>query len=162
MKKTVLAITAFFALQAGIGLAAPINDLAKGQTALGVGTDTFYLEHKISDRFTLGVQNIDLDHGNGNDIYGQFNLTENVRAIVGSRNFDPGSKAYAGMAVSGPVSPETNGYASLIGGSNFKELQLGTNTSIAQNVDLNLAYHSFMPDAGSNKNSVDFGATLKF
>lgn len=163
MKKTVLALAALFALQATAAFAAPVNDLSQGQTAAGLSTDTFYLEHKVSNSFTLGLQNVDWDNkGSMDDIYGQFKLSENLRGIVGSRDLDPGSKMYLGMAVDGQLSPEWKGYASLIAGSEFKEMQAGANYKVARNVDLNLSYHSYMPDAGRNRNGVDFGATLKF
>lgn len=163
MKKTVLALATFLTLNAGIGFAAPINDLSQGQTAIGIGNDNFYLEHKLTDNFTLGLQNVDRDNGgNLSDIYGQLQLTNNLRGIIGSRNFDPSSKLYLGMAVNGPLAPEADGYASLIAGNEFKELQVGTNFRLTHNLDLNLNYHSFMPDVGSNKTGVGVGATIKF
>lgn len=165
MKKFVLTIAAFVTLNAGVAaFAAPINDLGQGQTAVGIGTDTFYLEHKLTDSFTIGYQNVDRDRsGHMSDVYGQFQLGKNIRGIVGNRDFDySNSKMYLGMAVNGPVAPGWDGYASLIAGSEFKELQVGANIGIAPNVDLNLSYHSFMPDYGNNRNGVGIGATLKF
>ncbi len=163
MKKTIVALTAIFTMNIGISLAAPINDLSTGHTALGIGNDTFYIENKIADNFTLGIQNGNRDNdGNMNDIYGQIQLSDNLRGIIGSRNFDAESKMYLGMAVNEPLSSGWDGYGSLIGGNGFKELQVGANLGIASNVDFNLNYHSFMPDLGSSKNGVGFGATVKF
>lgn len=164
MKKLVLTLIALVSLSAGVGFAAPVNDLGQGQTALGIGSDTFYLEHKLADKFTIGFQNVDRGgSGNMNDIYGQLQFTDNLRGIVGSRDFDySGSKMYLGMAINGPLSPNWAGYASLIAGSEFKELQVGANVGLSHNVDLNLSYHSFMPDGGNNRNGVGIGATLKF
>ena len=163
MKKIIVALTAVVTMNAGIALAAPINDLSKGQTALGIGTDTFYIENRIGDNFTLGIQNAKRDNaGNMNDNYGQFNLSNNLRGIIGSRNVDAGSKMYLGMAINGPLSSGWDGYGSLIAGDRFKEMQVGANIGIANDVDLNLNYHSFMPDSGSNANGVGFGATIKF
>jgi hypothetical protein len=164
LKKIVLSLVAALALNVGIGFAAPINDLATGQTAVGIGSDTFYLEHQLTDNFTLGFQNVDRgDNGSSlDDIYGQFRLSGNLRAIVGSRNFDFGSKLYGGLAVSGPMAPEWDGYASFVAGDQFKELQVGANFHLAHNVDLNVNYHSFMPDAGRDTNGVGVGATFKF
>lgn len=163
MKKTLLALAALMAINAGTGFAAPINDLSKGQTAVGVllrssDSDTLYLEHKVSDNFTLGLQ----DGGHMDDIYGQVNVSNNLRAIVGNRDFGSNSKLYLGLGVNAPLSPEWNGYASLISGSQFNEVQVGANYKIASNVDFNLNYRSFMPDEGSNINGLGFGASLKF
>lgn len=164
MKKIVLSLVAALVLSVGTGFAAPINDLATGQTAVGLGSDTFYLEHKLTDNFTLGFQNVDRgDNGTSlDDIYGQFRLSDNLRAIIGSRNLDSGSKFYGGLAVNGPMAPEWDGYASFIAGNQFKELQVGANFHLAHNLDLNLNYHSFMPDAGRDTNGAGVGVTLKF
>ena len=162
MRKTVLTLAAILALNVGVGFAAPINNLSQGETAVGAGTDAFYLEHKLSNSFTLGFQNVDRG-SDMNDIYGQFKLSNNLRGIIGNRDFDGGgSRMYLGMAVNGPVAPGWDGYASLIGGNEFKEVQVGANIGLASNVDLNLNYHSYMPDWGRNKNGVGIGATLKF
>lgn len=163
MKKILLAFTVFFTLSIGTLFAAPINDLYTGQTAIGAGSDTFYIENKLTDNFTLGYQNVDLDHyGNSDDVYGQLHFTDNLRGIIGNRSFDSNSKMYLGMAVNTPLAPNSTGYASLIAGNSFKEVQVGANVNLAPNVDLNLNYHSFIPDEGHNSNGVGVGATLKF
>jgi len=161
MKKTMIAIAAMLAMNIGTGFAAPINELDKGQTAVGIGTDNFYLEHKLSNSFTLGLQNVDRD-GHMSDVYGQFNLSSNLRGIVGSRDLNSDSKLYVGAAVNGSIAPEWQGYASVVGSSQFAEVQVGANYKLTSNADLNLNYHSFMPDAGSDKNGVGVGVTLKF
>jgi hypothetical protein len=164
LKKIVLTLVAVLALSVGTGFAAPVNDLATGQTAVGVGSDALYLEHQFSDNFTLGFQNLDRgDNGSSlNDIYGQFRLSNNLRAIVGSRNFDSSSRLYGGIAVNGPLSSDWDGYASFVAGDQFQEWQVGANLRLASNVDLNLNYHSFIPDAGRDTNAVGVGVTLKF
>ncbi|MEG6584235.1 hypothetical protein [Dendrosporobacter sp. 1207_IL3150] len=163
MKKTVITLAAFLAMNMGTGFAAPINDLSQGQTALGIGTDTFYIEHKLSDKFTLGFQNNDYDNiGDMEDIYGQFGLNSNLRGIIGSRNFSYDSEAYLGLAVNNAIAPQADGYASIIAGSSFKEFEIGTNVKLSHNTDLNLNYHNFMPDEGRDRNGVGVGATVKF
>lgn len=162
MKKFALALAALFIMTSATAFAAPINDLSRGQTALGLGTDAFYLEHKLSDSFTLGFQNVDRDSVSMDDIYGQFQLSDNLRGIVGSRDLAIGSKMYLGMAVHGPLSPEWDGYASLVGGGDFNELQVGANLRLASNLDLNVDYHSFSPDYGRSRSGVGVGATLRF
>lgn len=160
MKKIVLTLAALLIFSTSAAFAAPVNDLSRGQTALGLGSDTFYLEHKLTDTFTLGFQ--DADWVRGNDIYGQFRFTDSLSGIVGSRNLDSDSNLYFGLAVNGPLSPGWNGYASFVAGGEFNELQAGASYRLSHNLDLNLSYHSFMPDAGANKNGVGIGATLKF
>lgn len=162
MKKTVLALAALLTMNVTAGFAAPINDLSQGQTAVGAGSDGFYIEHKLTNNFTLGFQNVDLDGVDADDIYGQFDLNKNLKGIIGSRNFDPSSKTYFGLAATGPVSPEMGGYASFVVSSDFKEMQIGGNYALTNNVDLNIKYKSFMPDYGNNRNDVGIGATLKF
>lgn len=163
MKKTVLALAAFFTLNASTGLAAPINDLYQDQTAIGLSTDAIYLEHRFTEDFTLGLQSVDRDYGDDmDDIYGQFHFTENLRGIIGHRSFDHDSNTYLGVAVNGSLSPEWDGYGSLIAGSDFKELQIGGNMKLDRNLDLNVHYYSFMPDHGSNENGLGIGVSYKF
>lgn len=173
LKKIVLAVAALSVFNlgsVGIAAAAPINDLAKGQTAVGVmvhntdpSSNTFYIENRVDDNFTLGFQGIDWDHGGHmNDIYGQIDLNNNLRAIVGNRDYASQSKLYAGLAVTAPLSPELGGYASYISSSQFNELQVGANYHVADNVDLNFNYRSYSPDGGSDNNGVGVGATFKF
>jgi hypothetical protein len=163
LKKIVLALAAFFILSSETGLAAPVNELEKGQTATGIGTNLFYLEHKLADNFTLGLQNTNWDHNNNMDnVYGQLQLTNNLRGIIGSNNVDTNAKVYVGMAINGPIAPEWEGYTSLIAGNQFKEVQVGANFKITYNADINFNFHSYMPEEGDNKSSVGIGATLKF
>lgn len=153
MKKIALTVASLLVLGVGTSFATPINSLAKDQTAIGVQDDSFYIEHKLGDTFTLGLQK--------NEIYGQFNLNKNIRAIVGTRDYDSNSKMYVGAGVNGYIAPAVEGYASLVGNSDYKELQVGANFNVARNFDLNLNYRSFMPDQGSNSNRTTVGATLK-
>lgn len=154
MKKIALTVVSLVAFGVGTGFAAPINNLSQGQTAIGVVDDSFYLEHKLSNNLTLGLQK--------NDIYGQVNLNDNLRMIVGSKDYNSDSEIYAGAAVNTSLAPSLDGYASLVGASNFKELQVGANYSLTSNVDVNLNYRSFMPDQGNNHNRTALGATVKF
>jgi hypothetical protein len=157
LKKKLLAIVALFVFSVSTGFAAPINNLAQGQTAVGVGGDLFYVEHKLNDTFTLGYQNIDDD-----DLYGQLKIAPHLRGIIGTRDLSSGSDLYLGMAVNAPLAPEWGGYASLVAGSDFTELQLGANHRLIHNVDLNLNYRSFSPDIGKDKHDIDVGVTFKF
>lgn len=164
MKKSLLALTALLALNATSVFAAPVNDLAAGETALGIGTTEYYLEHQITDTFTLGYQNADRDYyGDMDDIYGQFRLNQNIRAIVGNRDLPyDSSNFYAGLAVSASLSEKMTGYVSHVIGGDFNETQVGANIAIASNIDFNVNYHAFNPDRGRNEDKFGFGATVKF
>lgn len=154
MKKIILTVAAFFAFGIGPGFAAPMNNLANGQTAVGYLHDSFYIEHKLTDNLTLGLQ----EH----DIYGQYAITNNIRAIIGSRDYHSDSSIYAGAAFNTSLAPNIDGYVSLVGSSDFAEAQVGANVNVAPNVDINVDYTAFMPDHGSDRNRFGVGATLKF
>jgi hypothetical protein len=163
MKQRVFAITAFLVLSVSTCFASPLNNLATGQTALGIGTHNLYVEHKINDTITLGFQNEDLNNASDmNDVYGQVKLSENLRAIVGNRSFDSTSKLYVGLGIDAPLASELGGYASLIGGDQFEEVQVGANFQLSKTADLNVGYYSYMPEYGSDKNGVNAGVTFKF
>jgi hypothetical protein len=154
MKKTVLALAVTFALGVGTGFAAPINNLDSNQTAIGVQDQSLYIEHKFSDTVTLGFQ----EH----DVYGQFNLNNNLRLIAGSKDFNSNSEFYGGVGLAAPLASNLDGYTSLVFGSGFKEMQVGANVNVAPNFDLNVNYRSLMPDQRSNSNRTSVGAVFKF
>lgn len=154
MKKFIFTSAIILSLTVSTGFAAPINNLDQNQTAVGVVDDSFYIEHKFSDNFTLGAQK--------NDIYGEFEMTNHLRAIIGSKTDNSDSNVYLGGALNASLAPNVEGYVSLVGGSHFREMQLGANIGIAPNVDLNANYRSFMPDGGSDSNRTTIGATVKF
>ncbi|MGL6016141.1 MAG: hypothetical protein ACRCZU_08725, partial [Selenomonadaceae bacterium] len=61
MKKVLLSLTVLTALSTATAMAAPINNLAANETAVGLGTNESYIEHKINDDITLGYQYADRD-----------------------------------------------------------------------------------------------------
>ena len=154
MKKIALASALMIAISVGTGFAAPINNLSNGQTALGVQDQSVYIEHKFSNSLTLGLQE--------NDIYGQFDLNKNLRLVAGSKDFNHNSEIYAGVGLTSPLASNVDGYASLVAGSGFKDMQIGANVNVAPNFDINLNYRSLMPDAGSDHNRTSVGASIKF
>ncbi len=154
MKKTILTVASILTLSVSTGFAAPINNLSQGQTAVGVLDDSGYIEHKVTNNVTIGLQK--------NDVYGQVGLNDNLRLIVGSRDNGYNSKMYVGAAVNTALAPSLEGYASFVAGDQYKEVQVGANYNLTKNLDLNLNYRSFMPDAGSDSNRTALGATLKF
>jgi hypothetical protein len=164
MKKSLLTLGAFLILSTGTSLAAPLNNLDNEQTAVGISGDTIYIEHKFDDRFTLGYQSIDRDnYGDMKDIYGQYQFSDNLRGIIGNRDFDyTNSSMYLGLGLRGPLAPKLDGFASIVAGDEFNELQVGTGYQLAANVDLNVTYTNFMPDQGKDKDELAVGATFKF
>lgn len=164
MKKSLLALTALAVLSANSVFAAPVNDLSSGETAIGIGTTDYYVEHQVPDLFTIGYQNADRDYyGDMDDIYGQFRVNENLRAIVGNRDLPYGSSNfYAGLAATAPLGERITGYLSFVTGGDFRETQLGTNIALASNIDLNVNYHAFNPDRGRNEDKFGVGAAVKF
>lgn len=165
MKKLLLSLTVLTALSTATAMAAPINNLAANETAVGVGTKESYIEHKINNDITLGYQYADRDnYGHMNDVYGQIDLMSNVKGIVGHRDNLPqnDSNFYAGLSISTPRVMGTEGYAAYITGADFNETQVGVNMNVAANVDLNINYHNFDADHASRENGIGIGATLKF
>ena len=154
MKKTALTVISLFAFGVGTGFAAPINNLTQGQTAIGVFDSSLYIEHKLSEKVTLGLQE--------NDIYGQYAINNKLRALIGSKDYNSNSSIYLGAAYNAPLAPSLDGYVSLIGSSDFAELQVGANYNLTHNVDVNVNYRSFMPDQGSNRNRTSLGVAYKF
>ena len=154
MKKIALTVVSLLALGMGTGFATPINNLNQGQTAIGVQDHDLYIEHKLSNNFSLGLSE--------NDIYGQIGLGNNIRGIVGSRDYNNSSEIYAGAAVNAPLAPSLDAYASIVGASNFTEAQVGANYNLASNIDLNVNYRSFMPEYGRDSNRTSVGAAIKF
>ncbi|MBP2644914.1 MAG: hypothetical protein H6Q75_354 [Firmicutes bacterium] len=162
MKKLMFGCTLLLLLLAfsSISSAAPINHLADTQTAIGFDNNLFYLEHKFGDNFTLGYQSV--DWSGHEDIYGQFAFSDNLRGIIGNRNFSPSSELYAGLAVTGQLASQCTGYASFVSGNSFSEFQAGANFKLSENLELNVNYHSYTPDWGANKSGAGLGATFKF
>ena len=154
MKKIALTVISLFAFGVGTGFAAPINNLTQGQTAIGVFDSSLYIEHKLSEKVTLGLQE--------NDIYGQYAINNKLRALIGNKDYNSNSRIYLGAAYNVPLAPSLDGYVSLIGSSDFAELQVGANYNLTHNVDVNVNYRSFMPDQGSNRNRTSLGVAYKF
>ncbi len=170
MKKLTLALAGLLAFNVGVASAAPLHELNTNQTVIGFtmhntdpDSDTLYIEHKLSPKFTIGLQTSDWDYGHDmDDLYGQLHLTDNLRAIAGVRDFGPTSKLYLGVGVSGPLSAQWNGFASFAASTEHREVQLGANYAISHNVDLTVSYLAFKPDHGSSRNGLGLGASFKF
>lgn len=166
MKKKVLTLTMLAALSTATAFASPINGLGANETAVGVGTNEIYIEHKINNDITVGYQVADRDHYDDmHDVYGQIDLVGNsVKGIVGHRDSLPydENNFYGGIALKTPQVLGLEGYASYITGADFNETQVGANYNLIANIDLNINYHNFDSDHGSRENGVGVGATVRF
>jgi|ADurb_Oil_03_Slu_FD_contig_31_1384118_length_632_multi_3_in_0_out_0_1 opacity protein-like surface antigen len=166
MKKTILALAAISMLGASAVQAAPVNNLAGSETAVGVGTKEIYAEHKVTPKLTAGYQRADRDeYGKQDDVYLQYDLFgSNIKAVGGWRGSLPGdrSNVYGGAAISAPSVMGMQPYVSYVRGADFGETQVGLNVNVIANVDVNINYHNFMPDAGHHETGVGVGATVKF
>jgi len=162
LKKIICIAVALLVLSLGTAMAAPLNDLSKGQTAVGVATDNLYIEHKIADRFTIGFQNIDISsNDDAIDFYGQYHFTNNFRAIIGHRDV-AGGAGYLGVGFTRELDRKWDGHASVVFSDEFVEAQVGATYKIISDVDANVYFRSFMPDVGNNKNRLGVGITYKF
>lgn len=166
MKKTVLLTMSMMLAASSAVMAAPINQMANHETAIGVGTKESYIEHKVTGKATIGYQYADRDeYGDHKDAYLQYDLVgSEVKMIGGYRWGLPGDKdqAFGGIALSTPKVLGFDAYASYVAGKDFNETQVGINKNLLFNVDLNVNYHNFKPDNGHHENGVGAGLTVKF
>ena len=59
MKKSALLTAALLLVSSSYAMAAPINQMANHETAVGVGTKESYIEHKVTNKATVGFQYAD-------------------------------------------------------------------------------------------------------
>lgn len=161
MKKIIFSVVILLVLGVSTAMAAPLNDLARNQTAVGASNDGVYIENKVADKFTLGIQGIDLNDDSSFDIYGQYHFTNNFRGIIGHRDVFDGS-LYAGVGVSDNLDENWDGHAYVIFGDGFAEAQVGANYKINSNLDANVYGRFFMADHGDDHNRLGIGLTYKF
>jgi hypothetical protein len=159
----ILIFIAFLLFSINSVFAAPVNDLEKGVTAAGVisgsNSSMYYLETQNTDKLTIGIQSLDLrDNNTATDFYAQIKMDDTLRVIFGNRIIDSRSKAYLGGAVESRLNPDVNGYASVIAGSGFQELQLGVNYKLTDANDININFSSL----SDNKSSLGIGLSYKF
>ncbi|MCR5758632.1 MAG: hypothetical protein K6F95_12135 [Selenomonas sp.] len=166
MKKIFLLVTALMMLGMTTVLAAPVNQMAKHETAIGVGTKEAYIEHKVTNKATVGYAYNNRDeYGDQKDAYLQYDVIGSEVKLVGGYRWDmAGDKnnAYGGVAVSTPKIMGFDAYASYVVGKDFNETQVGINKNLLFNVDLNVNYHNFKPDNGHHEDGIGAGITVKF
>lgn len=162
MKKVIVLLTLLLLISVGNTLAAPITSLDNQQMEIGIiggnVTTTYYLEDKVTNNITIGIQQIDGDL----DCYGQIDLSPNVnkeatpKLIIGNRDYSSGSITYIGAAVNAPITEDFNGYAIALLGNHLQELQLGVTSELSDSVFINLNYR-IVDHHGSNKNGIGLG-----
>lgn len=161
MKKIICGTVFLSVITISTAMAAPLNDLANNQTAIGASNDGIYLENRVMDKLTLGIQGIDFSDDNSFDVYGQYHFTNNFRGIIGYRDVFDGS-IYAGVGVSDNLDENWDGHAYLVFGDEFAEAQVGANYKINSNLDANVYARFFMADHGDDHNRLGVGLTYKF
>lgn len=147
MKKVLLPLALLLTFSIGTACAAPISTLERDQTAAGIllhtDNNSFYIENKVTDTMTVGYEHLNVESADATDLYAQFDLNEGTRGIMGFRDINSSSKAYAGLAFDRSLTPEWSGYGSIIAGNKFTEFQVGASYIITENLDLNLNYRAF-------------------
>lgn len=128
MRKKILAVLAGAMLVSSIAFAAPVTDLQKGQTSLGLDVSslrptvtaggasadlgsnnayTFFVQHKVADGVVLGLESGKFDASysgfdfnlKATDVYAQYEVYKNVNFLAGIRDYDT-SAGYAGISLS--------------------------------------------------------------
>ena len=106
MKKSALLTAALLLVSSSYAMAAPINQMANHETAVGVGTKESYIEHKVTNKATVGFQYADRDEkGDHKDAYLQYDIVGSELKVIGGYRWNlPNDKdnAFAGVAVSTP------------------------------------------------------------
>lgn len=105
-------------------------------------TNAYYLEDKVTNNLSIGIQYIDGDV----DCYGQIDFSDNVNSetipklIIGNRDYSSGSTTYIGAAVRAPINEDFAGYAIALFGKSLQELQLGFTSELNDSVFMNVNY----------------------
>jgi hypothetical protein len=197
VKRVLLGLIIIYILSINTCFAAPFNTLAPGQTAIGLtywgasdpnySTITYddwnmgggYLEHKLSDRLTIGVESIGRSDSVFSypyfvnvdtyltDFYLQYHIKDNQRLILGNKSFDQDvygtsygyysdSKTYVGIAFTSNLSENVEGYAALT----TADTQLGANLNFSEYFSGNIFYRTYSGDV-LDLSGLGFGLTLK-
>ena len=166
-KKTgMAALVLGMSLVSATALAAPVNQMANHETAIGANTEGAYIEHKVTGKATLGYEYMNRDEYQNQDAaYLQYDLIgSEVKGIGGYRWNLPGDKsnAFIGAAISTPKIFGFDLYASYAAGKDFNETQVGFNKNLIANIDANVNYHNFKPDDGHHEDGIGVGLSVKF
>nr|WP_092072452.1 hypothetical protein [Dendrosporobacter quercicolus]NSL48494.1 hypothetical protein [Dendrosporobacter quercicolus DSM 1736]SDM42142.1 hypothetical protein SAMN04488502_104199 [Dendrosporobacter quercicolus] len=144
--------------------AAPINNLDVGSSAYGVmwGTksNTYYGESQVTETLAIGVQSTVWKNSHTvNEFFGQFDIDDQTKTIIGTRYFDSKTRAYLGVALATPVNFEWTTYLSAMIGKGFHELTAGASYQLSDNTDIDFSYRHYRYH--HNKDSIMIGLTYK-
>lgn len=144
--------------------ASPINDLDEGSSAYGVmwgsKSNTYYGESQVTDTLAIGVQSTSWKNSHTvNELFGQFDIDDQTKAIIGTRYWDSKTRAYLGAAMVNPVNFEWKTYMSALIGKGFHELAAGASYQLSDTTDINFSYRHYRYH--TNKESIMIGLTYK-
>lgn len=179
MNKKILSLMVGTMLATSVSYAAPLTDLAQGETNLGynhynldqngnrVKDDSFYLENALSNKFIAGIERNGYSSPYGDahttDIYVHYKLDPTVRLIIGDRNYSGESdKVFYGIGVNANLAPRLEGYASVTTNDVATGWQTGLNYKMDGQTALNLGYKSDKHDNSSTRDGIGFGISHKF
>ena len=179
MNKKILALLAGTMLATSVGYAAPVTELPEGQTNIGYDhynlnhgfkDDNFYLEHALSPKYTLGLEQNDYSvngfDARHTDITVNYNLEKNVHLMVGDRSYsgdvDHSSKFLYGIGGTVNLAPKLDGYASVAATNQSTDWQTGLSYSLDGQTALHLGYKSYKEDGSSTVDGIGFGINHKF
>jgi hypothetical protein len=177
--KKLLALLAGTMLAANVGYAAPAANLEEGQTNIGydhynlshsVDDDSFYLQHAVSPKFTLGLEQNNYSVGGFSarhtDITAQYKLDNNVHLIAGDRSYggdaDDSDRFLYGIGASVNLAPKLDGYASVVETNSSTDWQTGLAYKISDQTALHFGYKSVKEDGSSTYDGVGFGINHTF
>lgn len=131
-----------------------------------LGTKESYIEGKVLPKTSIGYKRVDRDeYSHQNDLYAKYNILGNKLQLLGGwRNHMSGQSDsfYGGIGIAAPHVLGLQPYASYVKGSHFGETNVGLNYNLALGFGLNVNYHNYMPDHGSNEHGVGAGVTFQF
>jgi len=166
LKKLVFLTTILLFLSNAICLASPITNQIggnDGESTVGFTTNGYlYFETSDSNNRVVGLQYV-----NGQaEFYTQNPINNNFRAIIGVKVTDfqestlnVDAKIYVGAATINSLNDNLDGYASLIAGYGFQELEIGLNYTLASNSYINL--NCRFPADNKNNSNLNIGLITK-
>lgn len=196
-------------LISSVAFASPSAPLQQGETSIGfdvtnlqpsismfglkqdlgsTNANSYYLQHGLTDKVTLGVESTKLDDFSSNnggvfanvkatDIYAQYNIDDHFGLIAGNRNYNT-TVGYSGTSTSisndkflWGVTGSTNLSDKLTGHAFYKktaaesEWQVGIADQLSNNISVDLNYKNHDYNFGSadlNLSGVGLGVNYKF
>lgn len=155
----------------------------------GTHSNSYYLQHGLSDRFTIGAERTDLNAASSNsggliadvkatDIYAQYKIDKNFSLIAGSRDYNA-TVGYGGISTSlskgnflwginasTKLSDKLTGHAAYKQTSYESEWQAGVADQLSNNVSLDLSYkhhdYNFGSAADLTLSGIGVGMNYKF